>query len=162
VNARPETSPLVLIALHFEGGVDVALGRGAAEDLKRVVAWLSADELRRRIVLDAVELQRRAGVTATDAQLAAIEEELARVPAEPVSPSLEEALRAVCPLGSYQRQPLSRVVAAGEAGRRWIVWALTREWRPADRAFVDALRIVAEAEGLEAPADEHDDEAGTS
>src|SRR5438309_2236391 len=83
VNGRPETSPMILIALHFEGGVDVALGRGGAQDLERVAAWVDADELRRGIVLAAAALQARDGVSATDEQLAALAEALRPAPQPP-------------------------------------------------------------------------------
>jgi hypothetical protein len=160
VNARPETSPLLLVALHYEGGVDVALGRGAAEDLPRVVDWLNADELRRRIVLDALALQRRAGVSADDAQLASLAAALERVPAETAPDSLADALEAVAPMGSFHNTTLRRILRAGEPGRAWLRWALARDW-PQDPAFAEALRVVCEREGL-TPKDDRDDEAGTT
>ena len=152
MNARPEASPVIVIGIYFEGGVDVALGRGAAEDLPRVVAWLNGDELRRRIVLDAAELQARAGVTATDAQLAALADALRPTPKPP------DPLDAVAPMGSLQGMTLRRALALGDVGREWVRWAAARPW-PLDPEFREAVLEVARREGL--LDEEHDDAAGT-
>jgi hypothetical protein len=146
---------MLVIALHFEGGVDVGLGRGAAEDVKRVAEWVQADPLRHRLVLAAMALHQRAGVTATDEQLAALAAALEQVPANLSA----DPLAAVAPLGSFQGWTLRRILGAGEPGRRWIVWAMGRSW-PLDPAFADALLEVARREGL-APKGDRDNEAGT-
>jgi hypothetical protein len=108
---------MILIALLFEGGVDVAVGRGGAQNLERLRAWGDSDELRRRIVLGAAELQSRAGVSATDAQLARL--------AEALRPALvlPDPLRVRAPWGSFQNRTLRQIVGA-ERGRKWLSWAV--------------------------------------
>jgi hypothetical protein len=108
-------------------------------------------------VLDALALQRRAGVSADDEQLASLAAALELVPVEakesspgedsPDDRALAEALPVRCPMGSYQNQPLSRVVADGEAGARWLTWALQQPWTQ-DPRFKEALHVVGQAEGL--------------
>jgi len=152
---------MLLIALHFEGGVDVGLGRGAEDDLERLVAWIRADTLRHRLVLAAIALHRRTGVTATDEQLAALAAALGRVPAETAAASSSaDPLDAVAPAGSLQGKTLRAALALGDAGRQWVRWAAAQPW-PLDPRFRAAVLEVARREGL-ALTDHPDDEAGTS
>ena len=135
-------TPRIVVTLELEGRVDVALDVERSE-CERFAQWVGADARRRAFVRDAIALAQPRPSDLDDGDAFA----LITAALEPSAPPAD-AYEVRAPMGSYQRWTLGRILAAGASGREWIAWALQQSW-PQDPAFVDALRVVAEREGIE-------------